>query len=108
MTVRKRASLAGRCGIPLERDRVYVGVDTALDGGALEPAAVRPVRIRWPDGRSWEIRSIYDRREFGRAAFGNLCVRWAVCVARRRRELFWEHGDFFVAKRSGLAERRAT
>ena len=108
MTVRKRASLAGRCGIPLERDRVYVGVDTALDGGALEPAAVRPVRIRWPDGRSWEIQSIYDRREFGRAAFGNLCVRWAVCVARRRRELFWEPGDFFVAKRSGLAERRAT
>lgn len=46
MTVRKRGSLAGRCGIPLERDRVYVGVDTALDGGALELAAARPVRIR--------------------------------------------------------------
>ena len=90
----KRKSLAGRCGIPLERDRVYVEVATAT---------VRPVRIHWPDGRSWKIESVYDRREFGRETFGNLCVRWAVCVDRRRRELFWEHGDWVVAKRSGLA-----
>lgn len=101
----RRRSLAGRCGIPLERDRVYVRVDTELDGGALAPATARPVRIRWPDGRSWGIDSIYDRREFGRDVFGNLCVRWAVCIRRQRRELYWERGDFFVAKRSGLAER---
>lgn len=61
---------------------MYVRVYTELDGGALAPATARPVRIHWPDGRSWGIDSIYDRRE-----------------------LYWEHGDFFVAKRSGLAER---
>lgn len=101
-----RKSLAGRCGIPLEADRVYVEVDTVWDGGSIAPPTARPSRVRWPDGRSWEVESVYDRREFGREVFGNLCVRWAVCIGHRRRELFWEHGDWFVAKRSGLAERR--
>ncbi len=102
----KRKSFAGRCGIPPGRDRVYVVVDTALDGGALAPATARPVLIHWPDGRSWKVESVYDRREFDREIFGSLCVRWAVRVDRRRRELFWERGDWVVAKRSGLAERR--
>lgn len=104
--MQKRRSLTGRCGMPTERERVYVQVDIVREGGALAPVAARPVRIYWPDGRSWSIDSIYDRREFGREIFGNLCVRWAVCIARRRRELLWEHGEFFVARCSGLAERR--
>lgn len=102
----RRKSLAGRCGIPCERERVYVDVDTVVDGGLVVPESVRPVEIHWPDGRSWAIESVFDRREFGHPAFGNLCVRWGVCIARRRRELFWERGRYFVASRSGLAERR--
>lgn len=101
----KRKSLAGTCEIPLESQRVYVDVDYEMCGGVIAGDTFRPTRIHWPDGRYWDIVSIYDKREFGRSIFGNLCVRWGVCIGRTRKELWWEHGDFFVAKRSGLAAR---
>ena len=100
----QRRFLAGRCGIPSEFDRMYVQVDTVRDGGALASITERPVCIHWPDGRSWAIDSVYNRREFGREVFGNLCVRWSVRIGCSRRELFWEHGGYFVAKRSSFAD----
>lgn len=84
---------------------MYVQVDPVRDGGALAPITERPVFIHWPDGRSWAIVSVYNRREFGRKVFGNLCVRWFVRIGRSCRELFWEHGGYFVAKRSSFADR---
>lgn len=99
----QRASLTGTCGIPRESERVPVRVDYSIEGGLVTERRVRPRRIHWSDGRSWVVTSIYDRREFGRRSFGNLCICWVVCVAGQRRELWWEHGDWFVAKYSGLA-----
>ena len=52
---------------------------------------------------SWQVESIYFRSEFGRALFGNLCVRYDVCIAKQRKTVWWEHGDWFVERGSGMA-----
>ena len=101
----RRASLAGRCGIPVERERIYVRVDMAEESLSPTDRGQHPVRLWWPDGRSWHIESVYGVRRFGRAEFGNLCVRWTVCICRQPRDLWWERGRWFVAKRSGVAAR---
>lgn len=101
----KKHSLAGTCGIPREAERIYIEVDKTSDDRDGFPAD--PRIIHWPDGRSWHVESIYCRRGFGRAIFGNLCVRFDVCIARQRKTVWWEHGDWFVAKGSGMAETNA-
>ena len=35
--------------------------------------------------------------------FGNLCVRYDICIARQRRTLWWENGRWFVRRGSGIA-----
>lgn len=101
----RRASLAGRCGIPTERERIYVQVDMA--GESISPVehSEHPVRLWWPDGRSWNIESVYSVRSFGRAEFGNLCLRWTVCILRTPRVIWWEQGRWFVSRHSGVAAR---
>lgn len=98
MVIPKRKSLAGTCGIPREQDRIYV---KTFDGDGLEraylPGAV-PKKVSAPSLGIWEIQASSSRREFGREIFGNLCVHVRVTVKGRRRDLWWEHGDWFVAK----------
>ena len=101
----RRASLAGRCGIPSENDRIYVRVDMATESLSPTDRGEHPVRIWWPDGRSWNIESVYSVRSFGRAVFGNLCLKWTVCICRAPKVIWWENGRWFVAKRSGVAAR---
>ena len=74
MAIPKRKSLAGTCGIPKEQDRIYVKTF------------------------AWEIQASSSRREFGREIFGNLCVHIRVTVKGRQRDLWWEHGDWFVLR----------
>ena len=95
-------SLAGTCGIPVEGRRIYVDVDAK---GAVGPnhGPADPWVIHWADGRSWTEESIYARREYGRAIFGNLCVEIDVCIAKQRKTVWWENGRWFVAKGSGMA-----
>mgnify|MGYP007003878421 FL=1 len=45
----------------------------------------------------------HARSAFGRAIFGNLCVRYDVCIARQRKTVWWEHGDWFVERGGGMA-----
>lgn len=98
MAIYRHKSLAGTCGIPPERDRVYV---RAFDGngveGAYSPDAV-PRKVSAPSLGIWEIQASSSRREFGREIFGNLCVHVIVTVRGRQRSLWWEHGDWFVSK----------
>ena len=101
----KKHSLAGTCGIPIEADRIYIEVDKASDDINGFPAD--PRIIHWPDGRFWVVESIYGRYDFGRAIFGNLCVRFDVCIAKQKKTVWWEHGDWFVAKGSGMAATHA-
>lgn len=100
--IMKKHSLAGTCGIPTEDRRIYIPVDV---NGTDDPdrGPSDPVTIHWPDGRSWQVESIYFRSEFGRALFGNLCVRYEVCIAKQRKTVWWEHGDWFVERGSGMA-----
>ena len=92
----------GTCGIPVEERRIYVDVDAK---GAVGPnhGPADPWVIHWADGRSWTVESIYARREYGRAIFGNLCVEIDVCIAKQRKTVWWENGRWFVAKGSGMA-----
>lgn len=47
--------LAGTCGVPLECDRVYVEVECASRSST--SASTFPLRLTWPDDRSFPIRS---------------------------------------------------
>ena len=99
--IMKKHSLAGTCGIPTEDRRIYIPVD--VNGPTTRRGPSDPVTIHWPDGRSWQVESIYFRSEFGRALFDNLCVRYDVCIAKQRKTVWWEHGDWFVERGSGMA-----
>lgn len=100
--IMKKHSLAGTCGIPTEDRRIYIPVDV---NGTDDPdrGPSDPVTIHRPDGRSWQVESIYFRSEFGCALFGNLCVRYDVCIAKKRKTVWWEHGDWFVERDGGMA-----
>lgn len=100
--IMKKHSLAGTCGIPREPERIYIRVDTIADDSPTTGPA-DPQYIHWADGRCWKTESIYCRQEFGRMIFGNLCVRYDICIARQRRTLWWENGRWFVRRGSGIA-----
>ena len=82
MAIPKRKSLAGKCGIPFEKDREYG-----------EPV--------FANGRRLRMGSAVDYDEYGREIFGNLCRHWTmrlndegtVCV-----DLWEEGGKWFVRK----------
>lgn len=93
-------SLAGKLGIPAEADRADVRVDTLhrMRPGGLP--AERPVRVMWPDGRSWRVERVIGRDEYGSVADGNLVVRWRVLLAGQPKILFQEGARWYVrAKR---------
>ena len=98
MAIPKRKSLAGTCGIPKEQDRIYV---KTFDVDGLErvyPPSAVPKKESAPSLGAWEIQASSSRREFGREIFGNLCVHIRVTVKGRQRDLWWEHGDWFVLR----------
>ena len=77
MAIPKRKSLAGTCGIPQEKDRVYV---KTFDKDGLErtyPPDTVPKRISAPFLGTWDV---------------------TVTVPGGQRDLWWEHGDWFVPK----------
>lgn len=91
----KRKSLAGKCGIPFEKDREYV-----------EPVFARqedtiPSEIAFQDGRRVRMGSYMHRNEFGREIFGNLCQHWVMRLDDAGTEsidLWKEGGRWFVRK----------
>lgn len=95
MPIPRRRSLAGTNGIPTEPERYAV----RRDARDVDFSSVHPVRVHWPDGRSWQVEGAFSKRAFGRAAFGNLCVRFDVTIARRTKTLWWEAGRWFVRRR---------
>lgn len=98
MAIPKRKSLAGTCGIPREQERIYV---RTFDGDGLErayPPGSVPKKVSAPSLGVWEIQASSSRWEFGREIFGNLCVHICVTVKGGQRDLWWEHGDWFVSR----------
>ena len=92
-------SIAGTNGIPLERERVYVQIDWKTgftdDGRTYEI----PMRLEWPDGRSWAIESLDAHREYGRPFLGNPVERFDVRILGLRKTFWRERGECFVAAR---------
>lgn len=95
------ARLGGTCGIPWERDRVYVEVSAVVDAAG----CVRPREIRWGDGRRFPVTSCLSGQSWGRWEAGNLVAVWDVELGRGSwRRLFWERGRFFVRRRDANGE----
>lgn len=79
-------SLAGKCGIPLERDRIYV--EPFYD----EHRTI--IGFDFPDGRKLRVRSQSLCNEYGREFFGNVCRHYRFALDGDRREWAeaWEEG----------------
>lgn len=82
-------------------DRVYVEVECAPRG--LYERADVPLRLIWPDGRSFPIRSTARHVEHGRSAFGNLVERFDVFIGKSEkvRTVWRQDGRWFVGKPRG-------
>lgn len=92
-------NLAGKLGIPREGDRADVAVDTET---VMRPGGIpdmRPVRVRWPDGRSWPIDRVTGRDEYGSPADANLVVRWRVMIGTQPKTLYQEGTRWYVRRK---------
>ncbi len=88
--------LGGTCGVPGYDGRVYVRVHSVTE----PDGHTRPTRIDWSDGRSYPVCSYTLKQVVGRWDFGTLIMCWEVeLVHHARRMLYWERGQWFVARR---------
>lgn len=95
------ARLGGTCGIPWERERVYVAVNATTDASG----SVRPYEILWGDGRRFAIDSCLMQQSWGRWESGNVVLAWDVDLGHGvMRRLFWERGRFFVRRADSNGE----
>ena len=88
--------LGGTNGIPGYDERTYVRVTavTEADGH------MRPTEIHWGDGRVFPVVASTLTRQVGRWDLGTVIMVWDVELRlRARRQLFWERGRWFVARR---------
>ena len=91
--------LAGRCGIPALEDRVYVQVDLKRIDLAPGEYGESPARIRWRDGRTFEIEGVFGTRHFGREIFGNLVTCYTVGIRHQAKTLWHDDTGWFVERR---------
>ncbi len=100
MTMYKGKDLSGTCGIPLEDNRAYVGVE-CLPRGHNDDRDV-PGRLIWPDGRSWPIKSTARHVTHGWAVLGNLVERFDVFMGHtgELKTIWRQDGRWLVGKPS--------
>lgn len=91
MYINKRKSLAGKCGIPFECNRCYVEVEHGRGMSA-------PCSVKFENGLSWHITSVYQKTEYGREFFGNACTHYEVSVGGEIKDLWEEYGRWFTRK----------
>lgn len=73
-------------------DRAYVGVYTYTDAQGM----VRPTRIRWEDGREWDIDRVIDARPAAARKAGGAGIRYLVRIGQYQRELYFVDGRWFT------------
>lgn len=98
MPIPRRHSLAGTNGIPAMDERVYIEVDLERTNLGRDEYGTHPVRIHWPDSRSWEIEGVFSRQDFGRKIFGNLCTRYIVGIRRQTKTIYHDSTGWFVKR----------
>lgn len=88
--------LGGTNGIPGYDKRTYVRITavTEADGHTM------PLQIHWGDSRDFPIVSSRLTRVVGRWDLGTVIKVWEVELRlNARRQLYWERGRWFVARR---------
>lgn len=87
----------------LSREKVYVGVKVAFD----ETGRMRPVSIRWEDGRKYMIDRVTDIKQASAMRCGGQGDRYTIWVNNHQTYLFFERnasltgdniGRWFVEK----------
>ena len=73
-------------------DRAYLGVYTYTDAQGM----VRPTRIRWEDGREWDIDRVIDARPAAARKAGGVGIRYLVRIGQYQRELYFVDGRWFT------------
>lgn len=88
--------LGGTNGIPGYDGRTYVRVTSVTEADG----HTRPLAIHWSDGRDFPVVASTLVRQVGRWDLGTVIMVWDVELRlRARRQLFWERGRWFVARR---------
>ncbi len=75
-----------------EARRAYIGVYAFTD----EQARITPSRIRWEDGREWEIDRVIDARPAAARKAGGAGIRYLVRIGSHQREIFLVDGRWFT------------
>lgn len=86
----RRHSLEGKCGIPFEKDRVYLKAEQGPQWRGV------PDVLRFEDGRVWKTGYLVSREEFGRDFFANVCRHYQVYVGEDVKDLWEEYGRWFT------------
>ncbi|PKM87495.1 MAG: hypothetical protein CVU43_22140 [Chloroflexi bacterium HGW-Chloroflexi-5] len=61
---------------------------------------ITPLRVIWPDGRSFEIDRVIDVRPGASIPAGGLGIKYTCKIAGRERLLFYEEPRWFVEAKS--------
>ena len=88
----KRKSLAGKCGIPFEKDRVYMKAEKGPQWRGV------PDVLRFEDGRIWRTGYLVSKEEFGRDFFANVCTHYEVYVGDEIKHIWEEYGRWFTRR----------
>ena len=57
---------------------------------------VKPLRVRWRDGRSWEVDSVLDHIQAHALKVGGVGIRYRVVICGIEKILWYEHPRWFV------------
>ncbi|OUO62062.1 hypothetical protein B5F74_02295 [Collinsella sp. An271] len=93
------AAAHASAGIPREPERAPIRVDTLHRMRPGRMPEVRPIQVRWPDGRAWRVERIVARDEYTMPGAGGLVVRWRVILAGQLKTLYQQGDTWFVRAR---------
>ena len=88
----RRHSLEGKCGIPFEKDRVYLKAEQGPQWRGV------PDALRFEDGRIWKTGYLVSEEEFGRDFFSNVCTHYEVYVGDEIKHIREEYGRWFTRR----------
>lgn len=76
--------------------RVYVRVIVEYD----EEGGIRPLSIRWEDGRTFEVDRLLDVRRAASTKVGGQGIRYTCRICGKETYLFDDNGRWFVEAKS--------
>ena len=86
-------------GLPPEGGRARVTVETVVVREPGRIAHEEPFRVRWEDGRRWEIERIYGHEAVGTEDGGDI-VRWRVLIGGAPKYIYDGPMGWFVVPKA--------